>query len=708
MNVIYSDSRKESLIWVKRPTQSKDSAKKPSEVSLWPHFIMAINDVILELPKNFKNDLNSPYGEQTIRKDTTEDIVSLKKTLSITDCDIKNLWTRFNRAYLSNDFQINPVEFTKWMNEDPSILSIKKFVEEYSKPANDSNPIDLITETSGITRTDVLGLWDSSLNIVSLFVYGLVCKSFYGHAYRRHVMGSADPVASFTTMVENNEKLLRLFAHSKDYDTRGPNDAISVINAYYDYCKLAELELPVESHFQTLIIPKTALLKEIQPFLKYFDIDMSFIGEAKTASYSSANETSLGNTSKREPILVILQGPPGTGKTRLARNRAKDIDIPNPKICQFHPSYSYEQFVEGIHPVAFVDGTYKYQPVDGPLLISWRKVTGICAGTLCLKSDTSINFPAGILPRYFGIGDKFQVLLTRDSKTSFLDLSYEGFDSFDLGTKANNAFEPPKMVSVYIKGVDWGKAKSELLILDELNRASVPQVFGELLYALSLVDGDMSEEDRLRSPVRLQYSQEPFYWPDGLHIIATLNQADRSTEDLDQALQRRFEIENVVPDSDLLNSIQLDCVKQLNPIRCSSDDLIVWLEKNANLKCSKLSDMMLGINQSLKNNPSVFDADKKLLGQGIFLKAARLSAKAALQSPQAGKDRLVSELRASLISQLQAICNNNMTLIADILMDSIVDSGLVLPRAVIQDVLDSLSEEHPLQGKFALSNSLAA
>ena len=250
--------------------------------------------------------------------------------------------------------------------------------------------------------------------------------------------------------------------------------------------------------------------------------------------------------------------------------------------------------------------------------------------------------------------------------------------------------------TIFIKGTHWGDGHSELLILDELNRASVPQVFGELLYALSQVDGDSNNDERKLRPVRLQYSQEDFYWPDGLHIIATLNQADRSTEDLDQALQRRFKIRNVPPDSSILSVLTLRGVQNMVGGKGTADDVVVWLGEFAQLECSNLSSIMEGINTRLLNDTDVFDADKKLLGQGLFLKSARVTAK-SIPDKSSAVNAFISEMKEGLVSQLHAICNNRNEVVAKVLLGAIESGNLKIPKEIIIEVLDALPAGAPLR-----------
>lgn len=176
---------------------------------------------------------------------------------------------------------------------------------------------------------------------------------------------------------------------------------------------------------------------------------------------------------------IILQGPPGTGKTREAKRIAKALlglgendsleGNEQFKLIQFHPSYSYEDFVRGI--VA--------------------------------------------KPNEEGNG----IVYTAENKI--------------LGAFAKEALKD--------------KNKPYVLVIDEINRANLSAVLGELIYALEY------RSEAVQSMYAID-GENNLILPPNLYIIGTMNTADRSVGHIDYAIRRRFAFVNILP-KDLTNEL---------------------------------------------------------------------------------------------------------------------------------------------------------
>ena len=257
---------------------------------------------------------------------------------------------------------------------------------------------------------------------------------------------------------------------------------------------------------------------------------------------------------------LILTGAPGTGKTYMAKKIAEDMGA-EWKLVQFHPSYDYTDFVEGLRPMKKED-QLGFERKDGVFKAFCKEALGSPRlqpkqALEQFKKDLSVSQPIEI-SCFRNSARKIRVQLNDKGTIKVYPINSEKEDGYNCSEKdvltylTTGEYDEkhdtyPPSVGEYIREKYLGNAvappKPYVFIIDEINRGEISKIFGELFYSVD--PGYRGEKGKVMTQYQNLVPQDDaffngFYIPENVYIIGTMNDIDRSVESMDFAMRRRF------------------------------------------------------------------------------------------------------------------------------------------------------------------------
>ncbi len=308
------------------------------------------------------------------------------------------------------------------------------------------------------------------------------------------------------------------------------------------------------------------------------DINTEVVMESKYQKYIDLLEANKN---------LILTGAPGTGKTFMAKAIAEEMNA-EVGFVQFHPSYDYTDFVEGLRPKNEGNGNVGFELKDGVFKEFCKQA--ISEGLVISDSkpsETTISFDDAydrllndlrttkkVLTFDRPRSNSFKVSVGDDSilRIDGTPIKKDLVKHFYLHTNSNNWYSKHcELIIDYLRKhytLDGVIIPSRIVgyrkfvfIIDEINRGEISKIFGELFFSID--PGYRGEKGKVNTQYQNMIEEgdvfkDGFYVPENVYIIGTMNDIDRSVESMDFAMRRRFAWQEVTAEESYTNMIEND------------------------------------------------------------------------------------------------------------------------------------------------------